>query len=298
MSKKQTYLVTCATGNVGGRVARQLLAQGHSVRAFGREEGRLQSLADLGAAPIVGDMHDLSATTAAFDGVDAALLICRGDPSARDYRRDFVLAGETYAEAARVTGLKHAVFVSSLGAHDDRHRGLVLIHGDVEQHLNEVPNLGLVNLRAPMFFENLFYFLPGLRASDELTWAIDPDSLIYLGSTRDVADVAVELLTALDFNGKRALELHGEAAMTTRRIAAIIASVIGRPISLCPATSKGDVAGMMAAGFGRDFSILMNDAWRTFSHGLVREHGSAGARILPQRVEDFIAQALAPAILA
>jgi uncharacterized protein YbjT (DUF2867 family) len=298
LDTKRTYLVTCATGNVGDRAARQLLAKGHGVRVLGRDPDRLQPLVDLGATPFVGDMRDAARVTAAFDGVDAALLICKGDIGARDYRRDFARAGEAYAEAARATRLKSAIFISSLGAHDDRHRGLVVIHGDVEQALNAVPGLDLINLRAPMFFEDLFYYLHPMRALGMLAWPIAPDSPIDMGSSRDVADIAVARLEALDFAGKQAIELHGQPGLTTRRIADAIAAAIGRPMPVRPASREDDIAGMIAAGMGRDFAILMNQAWDTFSHGLIREEGLAGSVVLPQPIDEFIVHALAPAILA
>ncbi|MGR9060229.1 NAD(P)H-binding protein (plasmid) [Rhizobium leguminosarum] len=295
---KRHYLVTCATGNVGRRAASELLKRGHDVRVFARNRDRLQPLIDIGATAVVGDMHDLGAVREAFQDIDAALLICKGSMNARDYRRDFFLAGENYAIAAGETGLRSAVFVSSLGAHDDRYRGLVLIHGDVEQRLNAVPGLNLLNLRSPMFFEDLFYFLPTMTTVGALTWPIAPDSLIDMGGTADVADVAVERLVALDFGGKQVVELHGQPGLTTTKIADIISGAIGRPFPVAPSSSEDDVARMMEAGIGRDFSILMNEAWETFSHGPVRESGRPGSRVLPQSIDRFIENVIAPAILA
>jgi uncharacterized protein YbjT (DUF2867 family) len=298
MENKRTYVVTGATGNVGDKVTRGLLARGHTVRAFGRDRARLKPLEELGAIPIVGNMHDEDSVTEAFRGADAALLIAQGNRDARDYRRKFALAGETYAAAAAATGLKSAVFVSSLGAHDQRHRGLLLIHGDVEHILSQVPDLNLVNLRAPIFFEDLFYFLAPLRAVGGLTWPIDSDAPIDTGSTRDVADVAVKLLGSLDFRGKTTVELHGRPGITLRRIAELISEAVGRTVPARPLSYQGDVEAMVAAGFGRDFSILMNDAWATVSRGLVREEALPGTIQLPGDIGDFIKRELAPAILA
>jgi uncharacterized protein YbjT (DUF2867 family) len=105
-------------------------------------------------------------------------LIAQGDRTARDYRREFALAGEHYAAAAKAKGLKSAVFISSLGAGNDRNRGLILVHGDVEQSLNGVDGLSLVNLRAPMYFENLFYFLQAMRTTNGVR-----DQLACVGQT-------------------------------------------------------------------------------------------------------------------
>jgi hypothetical protein len=243
-------------------------------------------------------MHDEASVMEAFRGVDAALLACKGDAAARDYRRDFALAGENYAKAAKATGLKSAVFVSSLGAHDERYRGLVLIHGDVEHSLNQVPGLNLINLRAPIFFEDLLYFLYPMKAFGALTWPIASDAPLDMGSTRDIADVAVERLAKLDFEGKRAIELHGLPGVTVRKIGQLISEAIGRPMPARPSSKRDDVEGMVAAGMGRDFALLMNEAWETFSEGLIRQQGLPGSIVLPQEIGEFIREQLAPALLA
>jgi uncharacterized protein YbjT (DUF2867 family) len=102
----------------------------------------------MGAAPFVGDMWDKESVNEAFRGVDAALLIAQGNRSSRDYRRYFVRAGENYAAALTSHKVKWAVFISTLGADDDRNRGVYLFHGDVERALDAVPDLNVVHLRA------------------------------------------------------------------------------------------------------------------------------------------------------
>jgi len=191
MQNHRNYLITGATGNVGNRVSRQLLSEGHQVRVFGRNRERLQPLVDMGATPFVGDMWDKESVNEAFRGIDAALLIAQGNRSSHDYRRDFARAGENYAAALTSHGVKWAVFISALGADDDRNRGVVLIHADVERALNAVPEINLVHLRAPLFFEDLFFYLFPIRQFGVLTWPISTQTYLDMGSTRDVADVAV-----------------------------------------------------------------------------------------------------------
>lgn len=294
MPEKQTFLVTGATGRVGSKVVRELLAQGHSVHAFGRSAERLKPLADMGAHPVVGDMHDAASVEEAFHGIDAALLVGQGDRSARDYRRSYALAGENYAAAARATGLRSAVFVSSLGAHDQRYRGLVLIHGDVEHILNQVEGLNLVHLRAPVFFENILYFLEPMQELNMLTWPIATDSLVNMGSTRNVAEAAVDFLTRRDWSGKKVVELVGQGNVSLGKIAEAISRELGRSFPASPLGRQDDIESMVAAGLGRDFATLMNDAWETLSHGPLREGGESIT--LPDHIADFVRDELVPVL--
>lgn len=297
MSTKKVFLVTGATGKVGGQVARKLLAQGHTVRVFGRDAERLGALVEAGAIPAIGDMQNAPSVLDAFDGVDSALLIGQGSRTARDYRREFALVGEHYAAAAKSKGLKSAVFISTLGAGSDRNRGLVLVHSDIEHSLNGVDGLSLINLRAPMFLENLFYFLHPMRTTNTLTWPVKSDALVDLGSTAEVADVAVDFLTANPAQNKRVVELYGHTAVTLTEVGEMIRNVLGRPFNVRPSSREEDVEILCGAGFGRDFALLMNDTWESASRGLMREtiHEHIELR---GSIEEFIRQALVPAILA
>ena len=297
MQNHRNYLITGATGNVGNRVSRQLLSEGHQVRVFGRNRERLQPLVDMGATPFVGDMWDKESVNEAFRGIDAALLIAQGNRSSHDYRRDFARAGENYAAALTSHGVKWAVFISALGADDDRNRGVVLIHADVERALNVVPELNLVHLRAPLFFEDLFFYLFPMRQFGVLTWPISTQSYLDMGSTRDVADVAVDYLQKLEFRGKQVVELHGAPGVNMEKIAELISKAVGRTIPAKPATREADIEGMIAAGMGRDFCNLLNDCWDAFSRGLAQREKPAVSINLHHKIEDFIRDELTPAIL-
>jgi uncharacterized protein YbjT (DUF2867 family) len=298
MQNNHHYLITGATGNVGKRVAEQLLSQGHQVRVFGRSGERLQPLVDMGAAPFVGDMLDKESVNEAFRGVDAALLIAQGNRSSHDYRRDFARAGENYAAALTSHGVKWAVFISSLGADDDRNRGVVLIHADVERALNAVPELNVVHLRAPLFFEDLYFYLFPMRQFGVLTWPISTQTCVDMGSTRDVADIAVDYLRKLEFHGRQVADLHGEAGVNLEKIAELISKAVGRTIPAKPASREADIEGMVAAGMGRDFSNLLNDGWDTLSRGLARREKPDVSINLHRKIEDFIRDELTPAILS
>jgi len=61
-------VVTGASGNVGGEVARRLLACNERVRAIGRDAGRLKPLADRGAEIATGSVEDPSFLAARVRG--------------------------------------------------------------------------------------------------------------------------------------------------------------------------------------------------------------------------------------
>ena len=192
-----------------------------------------------------------------------------------------------------------AVFVSSLGAHNEKYHGLILVHADVEQSLDDVPGLNVVHLRTPTFFENLFYFLPAMREREALCSPIDPGAPIEAAATRDIAAVALRLLLACEFRGKGAVEVHGPPGLTMGKIAQLIGKQLGRSFPAERVSRDADIEALVAVGASRDFATLMNDTWDVFHrYGLLRAVEPSASSLAPTRIEDFIRDQLAPAITA
>ena len=81
MSNRLSVLVTGATGNQGGALARLLLSRGHRVRGSTRkpESAAARKLQALGAEIATGDMEDRGSLAHAASGMDA--FFCVSTPS-------------------------------------------------------------------------------------------------------------------------------------------------------------------------------------------------------------------------
>lgn len=75
-------VITGATGVVGRRAVRELLAAGHRVAGVTRSDRGRRLLSDLGARPIEADVFDEAALTAAFAGAGAVINLLTHIPSA------------------------------------------------------------------------------------------------------------------------------------------------------------------------------------------------------------------------
>jgi dihydroflavonol-4-reductase len=90
--------ITGATGFVGGHVARSYAAEGASLRLLTRQTSRLDSLADLDAETVVGDLLEVGKLRSALSGCDALVHV------AADYRLWVRDPQQMYA--ANVTGTR------------------------------------------------------------------------------------------------------------------------------------------------------------------------------------------------
>ncbi|MFZ9347623.1 MAG: NAD-dependent epimerase/dehydratase family protein, partial [Arenimonas sp.] len=80
-------LLTGASGFVGGHLLRELLANGHTVRALSRSPASDAVLADAGAEPVRGNLQDHDALNAACRDAEA-IFHCAANTSAWSRDRD------------------------------------------------------------------------------------------------------------------------------------------------------------------------------------------------------------------
>jgi nucleoside-diphosphate-sugar epimerase len=108
-------MVAGATGRVGSRFVRRLLASGEPVRVFLRDPDRGAQLRAAGVEVVAGDLRDPAAVTAAVDGVDAVVNLAaafRGVPDAEAEAINHRAAVEL-ARAALAAGVTRHVLAST-----------------------------------------------------------------------------------------------------------------------------------------------------------------------------------------
>src|SRR6202040_2641758 len=144
------HVILGASGNTGSIIADSLLSEGRKVRVMGRDAGRLQRFVRKGAEAFTGDLSDAVALTKAFRGAGAAYLLLPPITSREDQERE----SDAIAKAVTKSGLGHAVYLSSYGAHVPEGTGPVTGLHSSEQKLNAIGDLHVLHLRAAYFMEN------------------------------------------------------------------------------------------------------------------------------------------------
>ena len=123
------YFVTGATGFVGGRLTRQLVADGHQVVIIAREPSRARELNALGVEVHSGDVTDRASLRAPMTGVDGVFHVAGWYKiGARDQSAGQavnVLGTRNVLETMQELGIARGVYTSTLAVFSDTHGRLV-----------------------------------------------------------------------------------------------------------------------------------------------------------------------------
>jgi uncharacterized protein YbjT (DUF2867 family) len=225
VASNTTYVILGATGNTGSIIADFLLSKGKKVCVVGRDAARLQRFVRNGAEAFTVDLSDAAALTKAFSGAGAAYLMLPPITSREDQERE----SDAIAKAAKDSGLRNAVHLSSFGAHVPQGTGPVTGLHTSEQKLNAVGGLNVLHLRAGYFMENNLAAIDMIRGMGIFGHVLLPDLKLPMIATRDIGNYAGPRLLNLDFSGKQTRELLGERDLSMAEATAVIARGIGKP---------------------------------------------------------------------
>ncbi|CAM3548606.1 NAD(P)H azoreductase [Bordetella sputigena] len=222
------YAITGITGQVGGALARELLASGQPVRAVVRDAGRAASWAAQGCEIAVARIEDAAALTEAFTGAEAVFVLLPPQFDPEPGFRGAKAIIEAVCEALRQARPAKVVCLSTIGAHAS-HTNLLTQLGLMEQALRTLP-MPVTFLRPGWFMENAAWDVASARDQGVIASFLQPlDRPVPMVATADVGRVAAALLQDT-WAGARVVELEGPRRVSPNDIAAAFGKVLGRPV--------------------------------------------------------------------
>ena len=282
-------VVTGATGHVGRAIVEDLLARGKAVRAVARSAQRLENLAAKGADPAAVDVSNGAALTDILRDAAAAFLMIPPDLAAPDVRASQNRISLSYAQAVLHSRLRHAVVLSSMGAHLSDGGGPINGLYDNEQRLNKILETSILYLRPAFFMENLLAYIPAIRTLGFAAGPFRADLPLPMIATVDIGRAAAQRLTRLDFSGKSAQELLGPRDLTFSEAFAILGRAIGKPdleYRQVPYNVAEKALGQ--AGLSADYARLMIQMARSTNQGVLRPIEKRSPRnTTSTSIEDF-----------
>jgi uncharacterized protein YbjT (DUF2867 family) len=224
------FAITGITGNVGGEVARNLLAAGQPVRAVVRDLTKGETWSKSGCSLAAADIDDAVAMTAAFKGSEGVFVVV---PPTFDPSPDFTEArkrAETLSSALNAARPGKVVYLSTIGAQATR-SNLLTQHTIIEQALRTVL-WPITFLRPGWFMENSSWDVAPAKSKGVIPSFLQPlDKPVPMVATADIGRLAAQLLQET-WSGHRIVELEGAHRVTPNEIAATFTILLGRPVKV------------------------------------------------------------------
>ena len=272
VANQRNILVTGATGQQGGSLARLLLQKKHKVHALTRntQSSAAQDLRNRGAKILKGDLDDSDSLKRAVKDVQSIFLM--GTPF-EDGTEGEIRRGKLMADITKENNIEHLVYSSVANA--DKNTGIPHFESKykVEQHIK---NLGIPHtIIGPTFFmENLLG--PGLEQG-QLALPLSSSSVLQQSALQNIAEFsALVFERRKPFLGKR-IDIASDE-VTGEQAARILSNVLGYKIRYVPVPleqvyqTNEDMARMYdwyeKVGTGIDISALHQEypevGWLTF----------------------------------
>jgi uncharacterized protein YbjT (DUF2867 family) len=228
------YLVTGATGNVGGAVVADLLAKKEDVRVFTRDQRKVAHWGNQ-VEIAVGDFNRPDTFATAADGVKAVFLM-NGGPDGASVRK--------LVAAAKSKGQPKIVFLSTILA-DSSEFSIGKLHKEKEDAIRD-SGLEAQSLRPGGFMSNAFMWIKSIKSAGVVYNAMGTGKSAPI-APEDIAAVAVDSLTTRGIKDE-VLELTGGSLLSIPEQVQTLSKILGAPIRCEDISISQAVDGMVEAG--------------------------------------------------
>jgi uncharacterized protein YbjT (DUF2867 family) len=286
------YLIAGVSGKTGAAAATALLEKRQPVRVLVRSEDKGKAWQERGAEVAVGSLDDVAGLARAMEGVRGAYLLVPPNLSLTDFMgrgRQFLGA---ISEAVGTAGVPHVVFLSSIGAQQEKGTGPVMILHEGERRLGGIRGARVSFIRAAYFMENIATLLPVARSQGILPCLFDPNRRIPMIATADIGRTAAQALLEPPSH-KQIIELEALQESSYADAARILARLLGRPVEPVRVPEEGIVPTLVQSGFSEHMAGLFKEMAHGLDTGIMRFQGGEARHVRgPTTLESVMAKAV------
>lgn len=242
-------LLTGSTGTVGKEIKKLLTEKGITFRTTSREKN---------SNSVYFDFENKQSFQPALKGINTLFLI--RPPHISDVKKYMV----PVIEAAKVSGVKHIVFLSLLGVD----KNPIVPHYKVEKAIKRA-DIPYTFLRPSFFMQNLIQqHGEELRKDREIVVPAGSGKTSFI-DVRDIAAVAVKTLTEKGHENK-AYSLTGSEALTYYEVARVLSEELGINFTYTNPSIKKFKEKMKAKGIPKEFILVMIGIYLTAKLGMAK----------------------------
>jgi uncharacterized protein YbjT (DUF2867 family) len=226
---ERLVLVSGATGNQGGAIARELLAAGWRVRAMTRrpESDEARALASQGAEVVRADLDEEASLRQALKGAWGALGVQNTWEAGVEKEEE---QGHRFARLAKEADVQHLVYQSVGSAHRDTGIPHFDNKARIEQTIRDLGFPSHVIIRPVFFMENLAspWFKPYIDQG-VLAFGMKPDTKLQVIAVADIGKYGLQAFERADELNRREIDIAGDE-LTAPEMAQALSEAAGRPI--------------------------------------------------------------------
>jgi uncharacterized protein YbjT (DUF2867 family) len=244
------YVITGSIGHISKPIVEKLKTAGHFVTVITSSAAKVKDIENLGAKAAVGSVEDATFLKNTMAGAQAVYLMIPPNWALKgswgDYQKKVI---HNYIDAVKINGIKHVVFLSSIGAHLGKGTGPVDGISAAEWYLNQQKNINVKILRPSYFYYNLLGMIPMIKNMNIMgsNFGGSKEKLV-LTHTSDIAEVAAAELLGLKFKG-HSIRYIASDERHPKEIAEVLSKAIGKPgIPWVEFKDEDALNGMLQAG--------------------------------------------------
>ena len=214
-------LVTGATGRIGRRVVKRLVANHEPVRVLVRDPDKARTLLSADIEIFEGNLGQRDLVQSAVSGSRSVLLLSPVDPAQVELQGNVV-------KAALETTQPHIVKISGLGTALDSYVDSGRWHAETE-HQIQSSGLPYTFLRPLYFMQNLAFLLDSARSKGIIRSGVG-DAKIAMIDVEDIAEIATRVLIEPGHLMNQAVTLTALQAVTYHDVARELTALLGRTV--------------------------------------------------------------------
>jgi uncharacterized protein YbjT (DUF2867 family) len=258
-----SIVINTPTSNIGRALAVRLLDAGEHITVMSRDKKKVDELFHRGARVVEGSFEEPALLAEALERAEA-LFWLTPPPARPDYYAWAVKCAKQAATAAKRAGVRRAVVLSSMGAQTGPGTGAVGPAREMENDF-EAALPAVVSLRPGIFMENFLLSTDMIANAGQIFTPLPAGKRWPLVATADIAAKAACWLLDRSWSGHHRIGVHGPKDLSTDEAAAIISSVLGKPVKCVETTidqARGALTGMGMPDFIVEIILEMYVAFR------------------------------------
>jgi uncharacterized protein YbjT (DUF2867 family) len=240
-------VVTSPTGNIGKQLTQELLVRGNELRLIARDPSRLDPNVRRNVEVFQGSHGDRAVLNRALAGADALFWLVPPNPASPSAAEHYLAFANAAKDQIARHEVSHVVAVSSAGHGWPKPAGVLSSAFAMDSVLRQA-STAYRALSMGFYMENLLGQIDAIANRGLFSLTGPADVPLPVIATDDIAQLAAELLSDLNWTGQEDIPVIGPDHLTPDQMAAVMAEELRRPVEYHRVSTEDYAARLRSVG--------------------------------------------------